>query len=502
MTALSLYILGIVNISCIHLTLFLNYRGYILSIDTATANRAKLFTEKMERDGQPKAAVDVFLRYYGFLLHGDTGCIAEDEIVPVNPDDIDDFSAISDLHAAGEEALPHTVIIKLNGGLGTSMGLSAAKSLIPIKDGHSFLDITACQVRYFNRRFGISVPLILMNSFSTEADSLAALGKYRDIKTDIPFSFVQHRFPRINAASLTPFECPDDPRSEWNPPGHGDLYSAIFTSGILDTLLSKGYRYAFISNIDNLGASLDTRILGYFTTQNLSFLMEVTDRTHMDRKGGHIARFKNDKLVLREAAQCPEESIESFMDTGKYRYFNTNNLWIRLDALKKIWNRGPIELPMIRNAKKLPCGGAGSCDVIQLESAMGSAVSVFEGADVLRVPRTRFAPVKSCEELLLLWSDYYDLTSDYRIVMNPRHKSIQMDMNLDPRFYKVFGKLKERFPSGAPSLAECESLSITGDVKFGKDVVVTGKTSITNTSDKQAFIPDGARLTGTVSVPL
>jgi len=467
-----------------------------------TVTLTKLFTEKMEKDGQPKAAVDVFLRYYDFLLHGDTGCIAEDDIVPVGPEEIDDFSAISDLHIAGEEALQHTAVIKLNGGLGTSMGLSAAKSLIPIKGGYSFLDITACQIRDLNRRFGISVPIILMNSFSTEADSLAALGKYQDIKTDIPFSFVQHRFPKIDAATLTPAECPNDPRGEWNPPGHGDLYSAIFTSGILDTLLNKGYRYAFISNIDNLGASLDTCILGYFATQNLSFLMEVTDRTHMDRKGGHIARLKNGKLVLREAAQCPKESIESFMDTGKYRYFNTNNLWIRLDALKTIWNRGPIELPMIRNTKKPSIGGVNPREIIQLESAMGSAISVFEDADVLRVPRARFAPVKSCDELLLLWSDYYDLTSDFRIVMNARHKSIQMDMNLDPRFYRVFNSLKERFPSGAPSLAECESLSITGDVKFGKGVVITGKTSIINSSDGQAFIPDGSRLTGTVSLPM
>ena len=456
--------------------------------------------EKMERDGQPKAAVDIFLRYYGFLLHGGTGFIAEEEIEPVGPDEIDDFSAISDLHLAGEGALRHTVVIKLNGGLGTSMGLSAAKSLIPVKGGHSFLDITARQVRGLNRRFGISVPLILMNSFSTEADSLAALSEYGDLKTGIPFSFTQHRFPKIDAASLTPAECPGDPRSEWNPPGHGDLYSAILTSGILDTLLGKGYRYAFISNIDNLGASLDTRVLGYFAAKRLSFLMEVTDRTHMDRKGGHIARLKNGKLVLREAAQCPPESIERFMDTDRYRYFNTNNLWIELDALKKIWDRGPIELPMIRNTKKTACG-AGPREVIQLESAMGSAISVFENAGVLRVPRARFAPVKSCDELLLLWSDYYDLTPDYRIIMNARHKSIQMDMNLDRRFYSVLDDLKERFPDGAPSLAECESLSIAGDVKFGKGVVITGKTSIVNDSDRQAFIPDGSRLTGAVSVP-
>ena len=221
----------------------------------------------------------------------------------------------------------------------------------------------------------------------------------------------------------------------------------------------------------------------------------------MDRKGGHIARFKNGRLVLREAAQCPIESKNSFMDIDLYRYFNTNNLWIRLDSLKEIWNSGGIELPMIRNAKKLdPCDEA-SPDVIQLESAMGAAISVFENASVLRVPRSRFAPVKNCEDLLLLWSDYYELTDDKFIVMNRKRQSKQMDVYLDPKYYGSLGKLKDRFPDGVPSLAECESLSISGDVKFGKDIVITGRASIINTKEGQAVVvPDGARLTGEIHI--
>ncbi|GBU22039.1 UTP--glucose-1-phosphate uridylyltransferase [Fibrobacteres bacterium R8-0-B4] len=228
--------------------------------------------------------------------------------------------------------------------------------------------------------------------------------------------------------------------------------------------------------------------------------MEVTDRTFMDRKGGHIARLKNGQLALREAAQCPPESIDRFMDTDLHRYFNTNNIWIRLDALRERLERGALTLPMIRNVKKLDVRDSDSPDVIQLESAMGSALSVFENAGALRVPRNRFAPVKNCEELLMLWSDYYDLTEDYRIVMNRRHKSIQMNVLLEPRFYGTLDKLKERFPAGAPSLVECESLSVFGDVKFGKDIVITGHTSIINTADKQAFIDDGTRLTGEVNL--
>jgi UTP--glucose-1-phosphate uridylyltransferase len=449
----------------------------------------------MRREGQPQAAIDIFLRYYDALRHGKTGCIAEGEIVPVSGGEVAGFADIEDRHADGEEALPHTVVIKLNGGLGTSMGLYTAKSLIPVKGGLSFLDITAWQIRDFDKRYSIPIPLITMNSFNTERDTVAALESYPDIKTGIPQSFIQHKFPKIMAAGLAPVENPQDPRLEWNPPGHGDLYAAILSSGVLGTLLERGYKYAFISNIDNLGASLDTRILGYFATHGLPFLMEVTDRTFMDRKGGHIARLKSGKLVLREAAQCPPECVNSFMDTDKHKFFNTNNLWIRLDALKEIWSRGPLELPMIRNTKKLDARDERSPDVIQLESAMGSALSVFENAGALRVPRSRFAPVKNCEELLLLWSDYYDLTDDYRIIMNKRHKSIQMNVSLDPRFYGTLDKLKSRFSDGAPSLAGCESLSISGDVKFGKNVVITGKTSIVNTKDRQALIGDNAALT-------
>jgi UTP--glucose-1-phosphate uridylyltransferase len=261
-------------------------------------------------------------------------------------------------------------------------------------------------------------------------------------------------------------------------------------------LLDRGYRYAFISNIDNLGAVLDMRILGYFADKGIPFLMEVTDRTFMDRKGGHLARLKNGKLILREAAQCPKESINSFMDTGLHRYFNTNNLWVRLDALKGMWDAEALELPMICNVKRLDTPGCGTQEVIQLESAMGSAISVFENAGALRVPRSRFAPVKNCEDLLLLWSDYYGLTDDYRVVMNPAHESIQMDVTLDQRYYRTLDHLRERFPNGVPSLAGCESFSIEGDVKFGENVVITGKTSIINPHESQAFIPDGARLTG------
>ena len=466
------------------------------SINEKTA----LFIEKMEREGQPKVAIDTFAHNYHLLSNGHTGCISEEEISAIAPDEIDDLSKTEEMRCVGEKAIDRTVIIKLNGGLGTTMGLSTAKSLITVKNDLSFLDITALQIRNLNKQFSISIPLILMNSFNTNNDSLKALDKYHDIKNDVPFSFIQHKFPKIMASDMKPVSCPQNPSFEWNPPGHGDLYAAIYSGGILQKLLDKGYRYAFISNIDNLGATLDTAVLGYFAKKELSFLMEVTDRTFMDRKGGHLARLKNGKLVLREVAQCRNIDSKSFTDIERHRYFNTNNLWIRLDALSEIWKKGRLDLPMIRNTKKLDVRDSGSPDVIQLESAMGSAVSVFENTGALRVPRERFAPVKNCEELLLLWSDYYKLCSDYHVTVNPMRKAAQVNISLDPQFYGRLDQLKKRFPHGAPSLAECESLKITGDVHFGKNIIITGQTLINNNENSPAFIPDGSKLTGNISI--
>ncbi len=110
---------------------------------------------------------------------------------------------------------------------------------------------------------------------------------------------------------MAPAYWPESPAKEWNPPGHGDLYAAISTSGTLDQLLEGGYEYAFVSNSDNLGAVLDTEILGYFAEERLPFLMEVAHRTRADRKGGHLAQLENGQLILRELAQCPPDETQT-----------------------------------------------------------------------------------------------------------------------------------------------------------------------------------------------
>jgi len=450
------------------------------------------FIEKMQHESLPEEAIDAFTYYYSHLADGGTGYIGEDEIDPVLPDQI---YALDEVHthkweAMGRKLLSKTAIIKLNGGLGTSMGLEGPKSLIPVKNGLNFLDVTALQIRVLDSKYDCRIPLLLMNSFKTELPTNAVMDKYKDIQNGIPDSFVQHKFPKVLASNLEPAYDNENPQLEWNPPGHGDLYTSIVTSGILEKLLEKGITYAFISNIDNLGAIMDLGLLGYFVDNKYSFMMEVTKRTAMDKKGGHLARLKNGKLVLREKAQCRDEDKYAFQNIERYQFFNTNNLWLNLQAFydEMKTNGRFLKLPMIRNAKKMDPRDSASPDVYQLESAMGAAISVLDSTCAVRVPRTRFVPIKSCQDLLPLWSDYFQLTNDYTLIKNPKRVSDHIPISLDDAYYKFIDQVQERFPFGAPSLVQCNSLSISGDIKFGKDIAIHGNVSINNPNKKQAIV--------------
>jgi UTP--glucose-1-phosphate uridylyltransferase len=370
--------------------------------------RFRPFARKMAAEGIPPLIIDTFKLYYGKVLNGERGLIPSEEIVPVGKDDIPSLETLGEYAQAGHRALKEAVIIKLNGGLGTSMGLSKAKSLLEVKDGYNFLDVIAKQVLSLRKIHGTDIPLVLMNSFNTEEDSRAHLERYPELESDIPLSFLQHKFPKVLQEDLSPAEWPSEPDLEWNPPGHGDIYWALSTSGMLDKLLARGFKYAFISNSDNLGGTMDVTALGYFASSDFPFMMEVAEKTGADSKGGHIARLRRTGgLILREIAQCPEEEREEFQDIKRYRYFNTNNLWLNLVFLQgELKKSGTIfNLPVIVSPKRIDPKDDSSPQVYQIETAMGSAISVFEGAAAVQVPRQRFIPVKRCRDLLSLWSD-------------------------------------------------------------------------------------------------
>ena len=240
------------------------------------------FAAKMMAEALPQIVIDNFRHYYEQLAQGATGFIDRTQALPV--DDLPDAERFgADEEAAGRHALSQTVVLKLNGGLGTSMGLQAPKSLLVVKEGLSFLDITVKQILHQRATAGVRLPLVLMNSFNTREESLAALRRHPRLEQSLPFDFLQHKIPKIVAETLAPAEWPNDPEKEWCPPGHGDIYPALITSGMLAALLAQGYRYLFVSNADNLGATLDLCILGYFVSSGAPFLMEVADRTAADR---------------------------------------------------------------------------------------------------------------------------------------------------------------------------------------------------------------------------
>ena len=433
---------------------------------------------KMRAAGLPELAIRAFRRNFELLVAGDRGTLSRREIEPI--DALPVFEESAALRSAGARALPHAVAIKLNGGLGTTMGMTRAKSLLPVKDGLTFLDVIALQIRALAETSGVRVPLVLMNSFRTRDDSLAALAKHGKLSGPLAPDFMQHKVPRLLASDLTPVSWPQQPEHEWCPPGHGDLYTALVSSGALERMLAAGLHYAFVSNSDNLGAALDLALLGRFAESGAPFAMEVKRRSEADKKGGHLARAKNGRLVLRETAQCPDDETASFQDISLYPFFNTNNLWMDLRALRRALDEsgGVLALPFIRNQKNVDPRDANSPEVLQLETAMGAAISCFERAQAVQVPALRFAPVKTTGDLLAIRSDAYVLSPDYRILPAPGGPGAELVVDLDPIYFKRVDQLDARTPHGPPSLIRARRLTVRGDFSFERGAVIEGDVRI------------------------
>jgi UDP-N-acetylglucosamine pyrophosphorylase len=432
---------------------------------------------KMRASGAADATIDTFLAAVAKVAAGERGQIPECAIEPVA-----ELPSLESLPAAGEgagELLNQLAVIKLNGGLGTSMGLEQAKSLIKVKRDDTFLDFIAKQILHLRAQSGApKLAFYLMDSFSTQADTLAYLRKYPDLAVDGQLDFLQSKVPKLDAKTLLPVTWPAAPDLEWCPPGHGDLYPSLLGCGLLDKLLARGIKFLFVSNSDNLGATVDLRLLNHFATSGDSFLMEVATRTAADRKGGHLARRLEDgRLLLRESAQCPAADETQFQDITQHRFFNTNNLWIRLDHLKaELAQRGGVlPLALITNSKTVDPRDAASPKVIQIESAMGAAIECFTNTGAVVVPRSRFAPVKSTSDLLALRSDAYRLTEDYLLVLDESRHGQPPVIDLDTKHYKLLADFEAAFPHGAPSLVKCESLKVIGRKIFPADLVLKGK---------------------------
>lgn len=448
------------------------------------------FEQKMTAAGMGDAAIRAFRRNYDALLRNESGMIPEDSIEAAAG-----LSALEDLSGtapADASLLAQAVVIKLNGGLGTSMGLQGPKSLLAVRDGVNFLDLMVRQILDLRKTSGAPVRLLLMNSFSTSGETLGHLQRYASdgLADASEVELMQNQIPKIDAATLEPVSWPADPDLEWCPPGHGDLYPALVGSGWLDRLLDEGVKYAFVSNSDNLGAILDPVILRHFAESGAPFLMEVTRRTAADRKGGHLARRVFDgRLLLREVAQCQDSDIDAFQDIDRHRYFNTNSLWLRLDLLKQelAANAGALPLPMIRNNKTVDPRDKKSTAVIQLETAMGAGIECFEGSIALDVPRSRFAPVKTTGDLLALRSDAYEVLENGQVRLHASRQGKPPVIALSDE-YKLVDSIESL---GVPSLIGCRSLKVSGPVRFLPGVVIEGEVEFRNPGTEVREIPAG-----------
>lgn len=350
----------------------------------------------------------------------------------------DDLPAPAD----GSGLLKKLAVMKLNGGLGTSMGCKGPKSVIEVRGDTTFLDLIVQQIESLNNNFpGADVPLLLMNSFNTDAETAKIIQKYQDTNVTIT-TFEQSRYPRIVKDTLQPMPLTHDgyAHEDWYPPGHGDVFSALYNSGLVDTLLAQGKEYLFVSNVDNLGATVDLNILNHMDTNGVEYCMELTDKTRADIKGGTIISYDG-AVSLLEVAQVPKKYVEEFKSVTKFKVFNTNNIWLNLRAVQRIMQEGSMKLDIIVNNKE-----AAGQKVIQLETAIGAGIGYFNNAGGVNVPRRRFLPVKSTSDLMLIQSNMYALKSG-SLVQNPlRQFASTPVIKLGSAFKKVNAYL-DRFGS-------------------------------------------------------
>jgi UTP--glucose-1-phosphate uridylyltransferase len=440
-----------------------------------------------EERGTFKREMDDFLGLFARYLNEAKQVIEWEKIQSPSDEQIIVYSTLSPVEES-KDLLSKLCVLKLNGGLGTTMGCVGPKSAIEVRGDLTFLDLTVRQIDYLNEKHGTEVPLILMNSFNTDSDTKRIIQKYSNQNLNI-LTFNQSRYPRFGKDSLLPLPGKwDDERYNWFPPGHGDLYESLDRSGLLDSLIAQGKEYLFVSNIDNLGATVDLSILSHMDKTKSEFIMEVTDKTRADIKGGTLINYEGN-LRLLEIAQVPSKHVDDFKSISKFKIFNTNNLWISLKAIKRIVQNKELSLEIIVNPKNVPETGE---KVTQLETAVGAAIKHFKNAYGINVPRSRFLPVKGTSDLFLVQSDLFKLEHG-TLSMNPKRNFHTVPLiKLGNEFNNVRDYLS-RFKS-IPQILELDHLTVTGDVHFGPNVTLKGTVIIVANHGSRIDIPAGSIL--------
>ncbi|CAL0334798.1 unnamed protein product [Lupinus luteus] len=396
----------------------------------------------------------------------------------------DSLAPLPDDSSEVKNLLDKLVVLKLNGGLGTTMGCTGPKSVIEVREGLTFLDLIVIQIENLNNKYGSNVPLLLMNSFNTHDDTQKIVEKYTNSNVEI-HTFNQSQYPRLVVDDFLPLPSKGQTGKDgWYPPGHGDVFPSLLNSGKLDALLSKGKEYVFVANSDNLGAIVDLKILNHLIQNKNEYCMEVTPKTLADVKGGTLISYEG-RVQLLEIAQVPDEHVNEFKSIEKFKIFNTNNLWVNLKAVKRLVETDALKTEIIPNPKEVD-----GVKVLQLETAAGAAIRFFDKAIGSNVPRSRFLPVKATSDLLLVQSDLYTLQDGFVSRNSARANPENPSIELGPEFKKVSNFLT-RFKS-IPSIIQLDNLKVAGDVWFGAGITLKGKVSIVAKPGAKLEIPDGA----------
>ncbi|TDH66723.1 hypothetical protein CCR75_005974 [Bremia lactucae] len=405
------------------------------------------------------------------------------------------------------ELLDKLVILKLNGGLGTTLGCEGPKSAIEVRQDLSFLDLTVRQVEvgvlgdldnesasvhdanYLNSVYGVDVPLVLMNSFNTHEETVRIIRKYRMHNLSI-HTFNQSCYPFIVKETMLPL--PNTKydrltREKWFPPGHGDVYNALFESGLLESLINEGKEYIFISNVDNLGAMVDLDMLYHMINEDSEFVMEVTEKTRADVQGGTLVSYK-DKPHLLEASQVPPGHMDDFRAINKFETFNTNNLWVNLRAIQRLVAQDLIDIEPLVTFRTVK-----NHKVVQLETAAGEAIHLFKNFIGLKVPRSRFLPVKSSSDLLLVQSNLYQIKHG-SLIMNPARTTPTIPIVKLGLEFQSAKEYLARFKHGIPNITELDHLTVAGDVKFGSNITLKGTVILVANEGAHIDLPDGTVL--------
>lgn len=418
--------------------------------------------EELDESKVSRDCIQWFIKsYLNYYFNSEKKGQRLSNVEPLMLNDCISKSSLKEIHPNN---ISKVAIIKLNGGLGTSMGCSGPKSLINVTQSERFIDMIASQKQHFEESFNIKVPFYLMNSFNTESDM-----NFLNLDFNM---FTQNKVPRINTKTKDMLTINN--KVSFVPPGHADVYRCLVEYGILDKLLDDGIESVFISNSDNLGATLDVSILNYFIDSKLDFLMEVTPKTKLDVKGGSIIKTAKG-LSLLERAEVHADDILEFEDISKFSYFNTNNLWLNLHSLKVLYETDKFEIPVIFNFKQTK-----DESFVQFESAMGSGISLFEKASCIQVDRTRFFPVKKTSDLLLLRSNL--VCKNKTGGLDWSETRIFPEIKLSNHYSNIID-FEEKFKV-IPRLDGLEKLEVLGEFIFEEDVDISGNVKLINKSSK------------------